>query len=225
MVTRRIYLKELEQLNQNVIQMGSLLEQSLDQVVLALKTKDFVLAKKIIQDDDEIDHLEHQIEQECIHIIAKQQPVAGDLRRVTSIMRIIADIERIADHCSDISEYILRLDTTHSFFTVKNIEKMIGTVKEMVTETIDSFITEDEEKAKKIIEQDDKVDQYFEDITEEIIEIMLENSHAIRDSVNYLMIIKYLERMADHATNIAEWILYIETGNLSKSMLRTHIDS
>jgi phosphate transport system protein len=194
--------------------MGSILELSTNEMILALDNTDTAISKKIIDRDDEIDLLEQQIEKECINIIAKQQPLATDLRKITSIMKIITDIERIADHCVDISEYIIRLSKLPKVNQPKNLSDMISAMKKMVIGTIDSFVEGNLEKATKVIQADDEVDAYFEKITEELSETMQKDSKMVPQCICYLMIIKYLERMADHATNIAEWITFIITGDL-----------
>lgn len=213
-MTRQVFIQELEELNSNVIKMGSILERSLNDMIMALDNIDIDLAKKIIERDDEIDLLEQHIERECITIIAKQQPLASDLRKVTSIMKIITDIERIADHCADISEYILALNKKPAIKAPKHLADMIHAMKGMVIETIDSFVTADLEKASSVMIADDVVDNYFEQISGVLIEMMQDNKDIIPQCVSYLMIIKYLERMADHATNIAGWIKFIVTGDL-----------
>ncbi|WP_310605388.1 phosphate signaling complex protein PhoU [Anaerosporobacter sp.] len=213
-MTRHIFMQELRELNQNVIRMGSLLEQSINDVIMALEKLDESLASEIIKNDDIIDDLEHQIERECITMIAKQQPLATDLRKVTSIMKIVTDIERIADHCADISEYIIILCGQSNVIAPKNLKEMVDAMKGMVIETIDSFVEVDREKANQVIAKDDIVDDYFSSISDELTKIMQGNKEAVPACVSYLMIIKYLERMADHATNIAEWIEYIITGNM-----------
>lgn len=213
-MTRQVFIQELEELNNNVIKMGSVLERSLNDMISALDNLDVQLAKKIIERDDEIDLLEQHIERECINIIAKQQPLASDLRKVTSIMKIITDVERIADHCSDISEYILALNKRPSMKAPSHLADMINAMKRMVIETIDSFVTADLEKASSVIIADDIVDDYFEQISGELVEMMQADREIVPQCVSYLMIIKYLERMADHATNIAGWIKFIVTGDL-----------
>lgn len=147
MVVRQRYMEELEEMNRNVIQMSTLLEESIGKVIHALKNKDSEVAKRIIKDDDAIDEMERKIEAECITIIAKEQPVAKDLRRVTSIMRMISDIERIADHCADISEYIILLSKEDSIPMPKSVEQMLLKMKEMVVAVVDSFVNEDLEKS------------------------------------------------------------------------------
>lgn len=213
-MTRQVFIQELEKLNQDVIRMGKILEHSIDDMIAALAQIDVSLAEQIIRRDDEIDLLEQQIEKECINMIAKQQPLATDLRKVTSIMKIITDIERIADHCSDISEYILILAQQQKINMPKGLDAMIQAMKKMVIETIDSFVHADLEKASSVVKADDVVDQFFKEIGDELIVMMQEKKEIIPQCVGYLMIIKYLERMGDHATNIAEWIQFIVTGDL-----------
>ena len=212
---RQSFIAQLEELNNNVIKMGSILELSTNEMILALNSIDVDIAKKIIKRDDEIDLLEQHIERECINIIAKQQPLATDLRKITSIMKIITDIERIADQCSDISEYIIKLSKMPKINSPKYLTEMISSMKKMVIDTIDSFVEADLEKASSVIPADDEVDKYFHMITEDLSEMMQNDSKKVPQCICYLMIIKYLERMADHATNISEWITFIITGDLA----------
>lgn len=213
-MARQLFMQELEELNQNVIKMGSILELSLNEMIYALEQIDVRLAKKIIVRDDEIDLLEQHIERECINLIAKQQPLASDLRKITSIMKLITDVERIADHCADISEYIIEINTMPVVRVSSHLGQMVEAMKKMVIDVINSFVTSDLEKASSVILADDKVDAFFEQITKEMIQMMQQNKEHVPQGVAYLMIIKYLERMADHATNIAEWIKFILTGEL-----------
>ncbi len=211
---RQSFIAQLEEMNNDVIKMGSLLELSTNEMILALEQADTEIAKRIIDRDDEIDHFEQQIEKECINLIAKQQPLATDLRKITSIMKIITDIERIADQCADISEYIIKLSKLPTMNPPKDLSKMISAMKKMVIDTIDSFVESNVEKASGVIIADDEVDEYFEKLTTELSNIMQKEPGLVPQSICYLMIIKYLERMADHATNIAEWITFIVTGDM-----------
>jgi phosphate transport system protein len=212
---RQNFIAQLEELNQHVIKMGSILELSTNEMIKSLDSLDIDKALKIIDRDDEIDLLEQHIERECINILAKQQPLASDLRKITSIMKIITDIERIADQCSDISEYIIKLNKMPKIKAPLYLYEMISAMKKMVIDTIDSFVEGDLEKAAGVIPADDVVDDYFEKITEELSKMMQSDSKVVPQCICYLMIIKYLERMADHATNIAEWITFIKTGDLA----------
>lgn len=214
MSTRQRYMAELEEMNQNVIQMSTLIEESIGKVIRALKNKDSEAAHKIIEDDDAIDEMERKIESECITIIAKQQPVAKDLRRVTSIMRMISDIERIADHCADISEYIILLSKEEKIPLPMLVEDMLFKMKEMVMAAIDSFVNENLEKAYYVKKEDDVVDHYFDQLLQDLCVAMKKDPESIRQYAYFIMIIKYIERMADHATNMAEWNIFIITGDL-----------
>ncbi len=214
-MTRQVYLEELSGLKFDVIRMGSLLEDSVDDVIKALKYMDKDMAEQIIRRDDEIDELENDIEQRCINLIAKQQPVATDLRKICSIMRMIADIERIADHCADISEYIILLSQQEKISMPAHVEDMILAVKAMSVRTIDSFVKEDADQAEEVIKEDDIIDNYYDEIKEELCTKMEAKPGRVRAYVQYLQIIKYLERMADHCTNICKWICYIVTGELN----------
>ena len=214
MIIRQRYMEELEEMNRNVIQMSTLLEESIGKVIHALKNKDAQEAKKIIENDDAMDEMERKIEAECITIIAREQPVAKDLRRVMSIMRMISDIERIGDHCADISEYIILLSKEDGIPMPKSVEQMLLKMKEMVVAVIDSFVNEDLEKAQWVKKEDDVVDDYFEQILQELCTDMKENPDAIKQYAYFIMIIKYIERMADHATNMSEWNTFIITGDL-----------
>lgn len=180
MSTRIVYQQELEDLNRQVQEMGAILQTSIDKVIEAMDVMDEKLAHEIIAADDKIDAIECSIETACITLIAKQAPIATDLRRIVSYMCMIADIERIADHCSDISEYIIELSN-------KKEVPMPG---------------------------DDTVDDYFKKIKTELSTAMEYNPDRIEQYTGYLMIIKYIERMADHSTNIAHWISFIITGEL-----------
>ena len=170
MKTRMVYRSELEKLTNDVIKMGSLIELQINDMITALNKIDVERAKEIIARDDSIDLMEHDIEKECIVLIAKQQPIASDLRRVTSIMKIITDIERIADHCSDISEYIIKLSSEKRRNLPAHLIEMVLAMKKMVADTIDSFVYEDLKKAKSVGEADDGVDELFERIRLEIEE-------------------------------------------------------
>lgn len=218
MTTRKLYMEELVELALRVSKMGEQLEYEIGQVLTALKDLDSKLAEQIIREDDIIDDMERSIEKSCIEIVAKQQPVATDLRRVTSIMRLIADIERIADHCSDISENILEINTDSPVKAPGKLYEMLSDVRVMARDTIDSFVNDDLEKSRKVTGMDDHIDELFEQIKREICEDMEKNPGHIKTYMDYFMIVKYVERMADHCTNIAEWVGFIITGDLDQYM-------
>ncbi|MFP4697542.1 MAG: phosphate signaling complex protein PhoU [Eubacteriales bacterium] len=216
MPIRHEFLKELDILHKNVIKMGTLIEKSIDDTIIALTKQDIKLAEEVIKRDDEIDDLEHHIEGECIMLIARQQPMASDLRKIASVMKIITDLERIADHCSDISEYTIRLAHEKYIKPLIHIPEMASKVKVMVRNTIDSYIKSDIEGANEVIKTDDDIDKYFYMITEELSDLMQSKPEVVPQCVDFLFIVKYLERMGDHATNIAGWIQYIVTGKMNE---------
>lgn len=212
---RKQFINQLNELNQDVIKMGSIIELSTNEMVEALNTLDVDMAKKIIERDDEVDLLEQQIERECINIIAQQQPVASDLREVTSIMKIVTDIERIADQCADISEYIIRLSKLPAIDEPVKLESMIEVMKTMVIDVIDAFVEKDLDMADHVVATDDTVDKHFKKIKKDLAKMIKNDPNTVDQAICYLMIIKYIERMADHATNIAEWVKFIVTGVLT----------
>lgn len=208
--------KELDRLHQDLVKMGTIIEKSIDDTIEALKTHDVKLAQEIIDRDDEVDALEEKIEEECIQLIARQQPIARDLREITSVLKIITDLERIADHCSDISEYTLKLASEAYIKPLIHIPQMAEEAKKMVRSTIDCYIHRDVETARQVCKQDDVVDEFFYMIVEELRDIMKADPESIRQCTNLIFIVKYLERMADHATNICDWIIYNVTGSHSE---------
>ncbi len=214
MATRLNYNKELQALYDSVKQMGMTIEHTIDQTWKALQKMDVKAAQAIIEGDDAIDQMEHNIEQACLDLVITQSPVAGDWRRIASIMRMIADLERIADHCSDISEYVIQLSNKPRVELPTQMEKMFSLMKSMVNSTVTAFVDLNEEQARGVIGQDDLQDDYFLQVVEELCTRMQQNPDEIRQRVDQLMIAKYLERMSDHSTNLAEWVVYIVSGEL-----------
>lgn len=212
MTTRKIYAHELEQLCENVEEMGNLVEASLDNLFFAIENKDSELAKRIITDDRNVNELERTIEAECLSLITKQQPIASDLRMVSSILKVVTDIERIGDHASDIAELVLRMDNTQLERFSAHIQPMITAVKEMVHEAVSAFIRRDREKSALVIQSDDIADELFNKVKTDITRLLKTESADVDGCIDVLMIAKYLERIGDHATNICEWEIFKETG-------------
>lgn len=210
--TRNRFDMELTKLNKMVIKMANIIETSIDDTIELLETRNMDLANSIIKRDDEIDDTEVEIETECINLICTQQPVASDLRFVTSILKLITDLERIGDNCSDITEYVIRIENNEYKAPVDGLIDMSKKVKEMFTGTIDCYINLNSEKALKIAADDDIVDEYFEEILVKLQNEMKINPQLIETYTCYIFIIKYLERMADHCCNVCEWIAYRVTG-------------
>lgn len=214
MMTRINYNNDLQALYDAVKQMGLTIETSIDQTWKALQKLDVKTAQAIIDGDEAIDQMERNIEKACLELVLTQTPVAGDWRRIASIMRMISDLERIADHCSDISEYIIQLAAKPAVELPAPMEKMFCLMKTMVKDTVNAFVELSEEKARAVIGQDDLQDDYFLQVGEELCTRMQQHPEEVRQRVDQLMIAKYLERMSDHSTNLAEWVVYIVSGQL-----------
>jgi phosphate transport system protein len=169
------------------------------------------LAVEIISHDDEIDDVENRIEKKCLSLFALQQPLARDLRFIGSSLKMITDLERIADHSADISELTIRLAKKPAKIN-PGIYDMAETARSMVSRSIDAFITHDMKKANAVCNDDDIVDKMFNDIIMDVASQIKSGSQSVEQLIDIMFIVKYLERMGDHATNIAEWVVYNETG-------------
>ena len=203
--------EQLEELKTQIIQMGSLCETAISNATNALINGDTELAKRAIAADTEIDQKEREIEALCLKIILRQQPVASDLRQVSAALKIITDMERIGDQATDISEITLLDNVTPSTDKTHIVEMSKATIK-MVTESIDAYVRQDLELAGAVIEYDDVVDDLFNVVKKEMIRLIREDPENGEFAIDLMMIAKYLERIGDHATNIAEWVEFSITG-------------
>ena len=209
---RNRFDRQLEQLNNELIEMGSLIERAIEMAVSGLVTQDAVKAEDAIAFDEEIDHQERDIESLCMKLLLQQQPVAKDLRLISSALKMITDMERIGDHAADISEMtVLMADTPYSINPV-HIQGMAKETTDMVIKSINAFVNRDTDLARAVIRQDDVVDDLFMQVKHELIRLIKENGDIGEQAADMLMVAKYFERIGDHATNIAEWVIYSITG-------------
>lgn len=214
---RKLFEKELSNVTTHVIDMGQNVDATLKKVINALKNKDLSAAKEIINNDDFFDEMEVSIEEECVDIIATQHPMASDLRRITTVLRIITDLERIADHCVNISKVVLSNNGRDFMKPLVDLPRMQELCSIMISGAIESFTKEDEDLAKRIINMDDEVDELYERVYSELLGMLSEN-HNLKDQVVLLLLIgRYLERIADHATNVAEKVVYMVSGKRYKN--------
>lgn len=211
-MTRYYYSEQLKSLNNNIEEMGLLIEQAIRQAMEALIKKDINEAKDTINYDDQINHMEREIESLCLNLLLSQQPVATDLRMVSAALKMVTDMERIGDHAADISELTLLLVESGYPDDMGEITKMAEETMKMVKDSVDAYIQRSTQKAISVIHHDDIVDDYFVSIKEGIIQRINENIENGEHATDILMIAKYLERIGDHATNIAEWVLFYITG-------------
>ena len=203
---------ELDNLNSDMIAMGALCENAISEAMQSLFSADKTAAQRTIEEDREIDRKEKDIEALCLRLLLQQQPVARDLRVISSALKMITDMERIGDQAADIAELIRHMHLTPVSRQNKHLSKMAEAAKKMVTESIDAFVKKDAALATKVLADDDLVDSLFLKLRHDIIEMIAADPGCGEEAVDVLMIAKYLERIGDHATNIAEWVLFSITG-------------
>ena len=209
---RKRFDSQLMELNRMLIEMGALIEDAINLAIKALMSQDAALAEKAVNGDVEIDDMEREIERLCLKLLLQQQPVARDLRTISSALKMITDMERIGDHASDISEITIMLSDKEYIKKLEHIPQMAETTIEMLTDSIDAFVKKDIELAKQVIENDDKVDDLFETVKQDLIELILKDATNGGQALDLMMIAKYFERIGDHAQNIAEWVMFSITG-------------
>ncbi|HHU72923.1 MAG TPA: phosphate signaling complex protein PhoU [Clostridiales bacterium] len=206
---------ELQLLKDNLAEMGHLIEDAIDKCMHAFKTQDESLAKEIIAGDRNINDIEKTIEARCLSLILKQQPVARDLRIVTTALKVVTDMERIGDQAADIAELILREKREEIYNLTEHIPEMAKATKLMVRDAVDAFIHSDTDMAQEIKLRDDVVDDLFDKVKDEVVEILRKSSEQVDQCVDILMIAKYFERIGDHAVNICEWTEFNVTGSVN----------
>ena len=208
---RNHFDEQLMQLNREMITMGSLCEKVIAMAAKSLLEGDKELAAKVVHSDSEIDQKEREIEAMCLKLLLQQQPVARDLRIVSSALKMITDMERIGDQSADIAEIVTVADLTASDDTM-HIGNMARAAIKMVTGAVDAFVSRDVRAAVEVIKYDDVVDDLFNKVKHELLESLRTSTEKAEYALDLLMIAKYFERIGDHATNIAEWVVFSITG-------------
>ncbi len=208
--------EQLNILNTEMIEMGALCEEAIALASKALTTGDVALAEKVVPISADIDHKERDIESRCMKLLLQQQPVARDLRQISAALKMITDMERIGDQAEDIAEIITYLEGRTAEETV-HIRDMAAETIIMVTDSVDAYVKKDTELAKSVITHDDQVDEYFDRIKNSLIKMIAESPENGEYALDLLMIAKYFERIGDHATNIAEWVIFSVTGEHKSS--------
>lgn len=217
MQTRTEYLSQLSQLDHMVKDMGDLVSSSLSQALQALWNSDKTIAGNIASQDDAIDNKERDIEHLCMTLLLRQQPVASDLRQVSSVMKLVSDLERIGDHSADIAEIVEHLDAVS--YTPAGLRKMAETVQNMVQEAVSAFVAHDTAKAAAVIARDDEADADFVAIRQDIAAHIVKHPADTDAALDSFMITKYLERIGDHAVNVAEWVSFCHDGEYKNGPL------
>lgn len=206
---------ELSHLNTELIKMGALCERAVTSALEVFFLHDKTKASIASKLEKEIDAKERDIEDLCMKLILRQQPVAGDLRLISSAIKMISDMERIGDQAQDIADIAVNMDI-NDYENKIHIKSMSETALKMVTKSVDSFVEKDAELAETVIKMDDEVDSGFDKIKDELIKAVSEDKDGSKDYIDILMIAKYIERIGDHAVNIAEWVEYSLTGTHRK---------
>ena len=209
---RNRFDNQLAEMNNELISMGALCENAIASAVKALLEGDIKLAAAAIRIDQEIDRKEREIESMCLKLLLQQQPVARDLREISSALKMISDLERIGDQAADIAE-LTRFVRLPDGPGRQRIEEMSKAVIRMVTDSVDSFVKRDLELAREVCREDDQVDDLFNQVKKELIGLIAADADSGELWLDLIMVAKYLERIGDHATNVAEWVEYSITGN------------
>ena len=203
---------QLELLSEQLIHMGELCEVAIDKATTALQQGSIEQAKEVIAADEEIDQMEKDIERLCLKLLLQQQPVARDLRQISAALKMITDMERIGDQTSDIAEIIISEKKSEAS-DIPKIGKMSEAAARMVRDSVRAYVNKDLELARQVMEADNEVDLLFEDNKKELIEFIAQNNgDQGKEAIDLIMVAKYLERIGDHATNIAEWVEFSITG-------------
>ena len=203
---------QLQHLNEQLIHMGELCEVAINRATTALQKGDIEQAREVREADEEIDQMEKDIERLCLKLLLQQQPVARDLRQISAALKMITDMERIGDQASDIAEIIIsegRVEPTE----IPRIGQMYEAAAKMVRDSVTAYVEKNLELSRNVMEADDEVDKMFEENKQELVEFIAENkgNQGVK-VIDLIMVAKYLERIADHATNIAEWVEFSITG-------------
>ncbi|MDW7650767.1 MAG: phosphate signaling complex protein PhoU [Bacillota bacterium] len=209
---RSEFQKSLEGLQQDILKMGSLVEENIARSVESLARQDMQLAEKVFLVEKNIDKMELEIEETCLRLIATQQPMAKDLRKIASAFKIITDLERMGDYSVDIAKVTRRIGDDPLIKPLIDLPHMARMVEDMAKNSLDAYVSEDIELAEKVGKADDDVDALHKQIFRELLVLMMENPRTISQATHLLFVSRSLERIADHATNISESVIYLVSG-------------
>jgi phosphate transport system protein len=212
--TRQAFDEQLDQLQQRLVEMGTFVEAMLEKAVRALAAQDVDLAREVIAEDDVADAMDIEIEQHCMRLLALQQPMSRDLRTIGTVMKVIADVERIGDYSVDIAKTAIKLADTEYFKPLVDIPRMTDFVRTMLRQALEALVKRDLGLVSQVVNLDDEVDKLWYRLCEQIEQIMRQRPELVTQAVPLLLVARYLERVADHTVNIAERVAYMETGRL-----------
>lgn len=200
--------EQLRQLKCEMVQMGNMIQVAIQDTIDAFFHQNVEKAKQIMRDDELVNHEQKKIENICFQLLIQQQPVARDLRTITAAMKMVTDMERIGDQAADIAELTITMADSPYILNVEHIKEMAAETILMLMKVIDAYVDRDIEKAYAVIQHDDIVDELFIKVKTDLINVMQNNADYAEHAADLLMVNKYLERIGDHATNIAEWVIF-----------------
>jgi phosphate transport system protein len=216
---RNKFDQELTKLHDDLVLMGTFIETTIDKTMSAFRTNNYTLAREVYENDDIADELEIKVERRSLRILLSQQPVARDLRTISTALKMITDMERICDQAKSISEIVLRFEGHELIKKPENVLQMSEKCVIMVNKSIEAFINSDLVLAKEVQSLDDEVDTLFRQIHDSVANLIMQDSNNIVQAIDFVMIAKYLERIADHAVNISEWVVFNITGEHKDKVL------
>lgn len=211
-VTRQNFENALKDLQCDILRLGSMVEQAIDRAIQSLAKQDAELAQQVINGDNEIDHMDMEIEDKCIKLIATQQPIAKDLRKIGAGFKIITDLERMADYAVDIAKVTIRIHDEPLIKPLIDIPRMATLTQKMVHECLDAYVSENVDLARKVGNDDHEVDHLYATVFDDLMEIMTKKPTTVKQGTYLLLVARALERIADHATNVGEDVIFLVTG-------------
>lgn len=214
MTPRNVFARELNELETQIEQMSRMVQATYKDLLDAIAARDEIMIASIIKSDKNFYRMKKQIEEECLKLITKQQPIATDLRIVSSVLKIVTDIERVGDHAGDIGELMLRIQMKPLAEYSVHLEGMITVAIELFANAVDAYVKSDMDASRKVIKDDDIVDELFNKVKADIIAGLREESKNADEYIDMMMLAKYLEKIGDHAVNIAKWQIFREDGKM-----------
>jgi phosphate transport system protein len=216
---QRHFHEELEALKQTLLAMGGLVEDQIRRVMRALLERDDALAQEVIDRDQQVNAYDVEVDETCVSLLALHQPTAGDLRFITTAMKIVTDLERIGDQAVNIAQRVLELNREPQLKPYIDLPRMAEKAQKMVKESLDAFVARDTELARKVCAEDADVDALKEQLFRELLTFMMEDPKTIPRAIRLILISRFMERVADHATNIAEMVIYLVEAKMVRHTL------
>lgn len=212
MIQRSEFQRELESLQLEILKMGSKVEENITRAIRSLAEQNLKLVEEVYQTEEEVDILEVQIEETCLRLIATQQPMAKDLRKIAAAFKIITDLERMSDYSVDIAKVTRRIGAEPLIKPLVDLPRMADLAQKMVKDSLDAYVREDQDLALSLGKADDEVDMLHKQVFRELLVLMMENPRTIKQATHLLFVSQSVERIADHATNISESVIYLVSG-------------